>query len=87
MYNRYIPQPDGSYRKKVETEGFSEPEIPLPPIPEPLPIAPAKTSEVSPLSSLTNGDLMTLLSMLLIASEGDEHRTTALLTLVFYFLT
>lgn len=87
MYNRYVPQPDGSYRKQVEADSLAEPAIQisrqaelLPPLSTPAPVQ-------NTLSSLTNGDLMTLLSMLLIASEGDEHRTTALLTLVFYFLT
>lgn len=87
MYNRYVPQPDGSYRKQVEADSLAEPAIQIPRQAELLPPLPVQEANHSTLSSLTNGDLMTLLSMLLIASEGDEHRTTALLTLVFYFLT
>lgn len=87
MYNRYVPMPDGTYRKQTEAESLPQPPTVNPQPPEPLPSLSLSEPAKGALSSLTNGDLMTLLSMLLIASEGDEHRTTALLTLVFYFLT
>lgn len=95
MYNRYVPQPDGSHKKQSSSDipqigdihdNYLPPEMPLS-----IPIHSDKTEspDHKPVisSELTNGDLMTLLAMLLIASEGNENRTTALLTLVFYFLT
>ena len=89
MYNRSIPQPDGSFLKQQLTDHLPDS---APQREDPPPILPrmeAKNSsqkEPTLFSELSSGDLMALLTMLLIASEGGENRTMALLTLVFYFL-
>ena len=82
MYNRYVPLPDGSFKKQNIPEPVFQPEEK----PAPLPASPEKGRPDGILSDFSQGDLMTLLAMLLIASEGGENRTTALLTLAFYFL-
>lgn len=38
MYNRYIPQADGSYRRNTVQERRSPPPPPKPPEPEPCPV-------------------------------------------------
>ena len=50
MYNRYIPQPDGSYRRNRMQEIVQRPEKPAPPPPPPLP-PPSKEPALSPCSN------------------------------------
>lgn len=50
LYNRYIPQPDGSYRRNRMQEISQRPEKPVPPPPPPLP-SPPKEPTPSPCSS------------------------------------
>ena len=38
MYNRYIPQPDGTYRRNRIQETTKAPEKPMPPPPPPVPV-------------------------------------------------
>lgn len=48
MYNRYIPQPDGSYRRSRMPEPKPQGSAPRPPVPEPPPCAPEVHPEPSP---------------------------------------
>ena len=101
MYNRYIPQSDGSYqRNRVadQRQQNTRPKPPLrppcpPPQPEcPPPVPPSKTSTsaVSFLKQLLPkdfdaGDLLVVLLLLLIAGDCEEEKTNAFLTLALYF--
>ena len=40
MYNRYVPQPDGSYRRNRMQDPCPPPKPPAPPPPKPAPCAP-----------------------------------------------
>ena len=42
MYNRYIPQPDGTYQRKRVEEPRREPDLPAPPPPPDDPCPPPK---------------------------------------------
>ena len=92
MYNRYIPQSDGSYRRNTISEP-SKPQPtrqePCPPVPEP-PCRPHQPGH--PLIFLKNllprdfdtGDLIVLLLLLLMAGDCAEDQNTAILTLALY---
>ena len=96
MYNRYIPQPDGSYRRNpMQTP-------PPPPKPEPKPQTAELTREPElpkshPVSAgsflrqlipqgFDTGDLIVVLLLLLIAGDSQESRNHALLTIALYFI-
>ena len=93
MYNRYIPQTDGSYsRRRVPN---AQPPPP-PPVPQPAPEPEKPRQEIapqSPVSFLRNllpkefdtGDLMILLLLLLMAGDKEEEKHSALLTAALYF--
>lgn len=94
MYNRYIPQKDGSYRKnripEQQPESNQPPEHhPLPEIPCPPP--PSRRGESAggflrqllP-KDLDTGDLLIILMLLLMAGDCAEEQNTALLTLALY---
>ena len=98
MYNRYIPQSDGSYRKNRIPERSSPPE--RPPSPPCRPDADVPTLHPSPRpepGSVTDffrrllpkdfdtGDLLIVLLLLLMAADNAEEQNTALLTLALYF--
>lgn len=98
MYNRYIPQPDGSYRRSAA------PNPPDPPPPQPAPPGEPPRPEPPPSrpgpppnhgsvggflrnllpSHFDTGDLLIVLLLLLIAGDCQEDQNTALLTLVLY---
>ena len=93
MYNRYIPQNDGSFRRNR----MQDPVPPPPPKPQ---MPPSMEEELPPckqggsaLSFLRNllpkefdtGDLFVVLLLLLIAGDSQEEKNTALLTLALYF--
>ena len=92
MYNRYYPDADGSYKKESREEAPPKPEpdrlppeMPMNPLPE------HEEEENKGLLSflsrdLDMGDLITLFVLLTIAGDKPENRTSAILTLVFYFL-
>ena len=90
MYNRYIPQQDGSYRKNRMPE--QEPPKPDPPCPEPPPCPPPSRRGQSAggflrsllPKDLDTGDLAVVLLLLLIAGDCREEQNTALLTLALY---
>lgn len=50
MYNRYIPQPDGTYRRNRIQEVVNAPERPMPAPPPPVPI---REPEPAPCSNCT----------------------------------
>ena len=91
MYNRYIPQADGTYRKNSIPEQRSNNRPPQPPC------QPSKTSPPDPpypaagfLKNLLprdfdTADFMVVLLLLLMSGNCVEDRNTALLTLALYF--
>ena len=89
MYNRYIPQQDGSYRKNR----IPEQQNPTPPIPSPEPCPPPPSRcggsaegflrQLVP-KNLDTGDLLIIILLLLMAGDCQEDRNTALLTLALY---
>lgn len=100
MYNRYIPQQDGSHRRNRMQEPDSPPAPPkpqkqpdgrtIPEAPEKVPFKPPVHS--SPMGFLRQllpkdfdtGDLIVVLLLLLMAGDKPEDRNTALLTLALY---
>lgn len=101
MYNRYIPQPDGSYRRNAMQEPRQNPQRqapqrsapppPPPPPPAAYPKQPHQESIPGFLRQLIpqgfdTGDLIIVLLLLLIAGDSQESRSNALLTLALYFI-
>ncbi len=94
MYNRYIPQPDGSYhRDRIPDSGRSSPPHREPPPPE-KPGKPTNAQQEGSVlgflrgllpKNFDTGDLFVLLLLLLMAGDSEEDKNTALLTLAFYF--
>lgn len=97
MYNRYIPQQDGSHkRSRVEEQAQTAPlQNPLPP-PEPPRQQSIPEHRPPPAGNITGflrqllpkdfdtGDLIVVLLLLLMAGDKPEDRNTALLTLALY---
>ena len=98
MYNRYIPQQDGSHRRsRVEEEKRPSPP-PQRPLPPPEPPCPPPIPEHRPPAAgniggflrqllpkdFDTGDLIVVLLLLLMAGDKPEDRNTALLTLALY---
>lgn len=98
MYNRYIPQSDGTYRKNRMPE--RQPEQPSPPQPAPPPPCqephpephrPVQSGSVSGFlrrllpKDFDTGDLIIVLLLLLMAEHSEEDKNSALLTLALYF--
>lgn len=97
MYNRYVPQSDGSYRKNAVQERIppQPPACNVPPPPPPTPPPRPCTPKEEPVGgflrqllpkSFDTGDLMIVLLLLLMAGDSREGRTNALLTLALYFI-
>lgn len=98
MYNRYIPQPDGSYKRNPSQEPRHNPQRPVPPVnpnppPQPAPRPPQPRLEPIPgflrqliPAGFDTGDLIVVLLLLLIAGDSEESRSHALLTLALYFI-
>jgi len=93
MYNRYIPQSDGSYSRKSVQNPPSRP-IPPPDPPKPEPPPKPKPDPAPPITGFLRGllpkefdtgDLLIVLLMLLMAGEKEEEKSNALLTLALYF--
>ena len=88
MYNRYIPQQDGSYRKNRIPEQQHSP-APAPSVPAPTP--PSRTGssaegflrQLLP-KNLDTGDLLIIVLLLLMAGDCREDQNTTLLTLALY---
>lgn len=96
MYNRYIPQSDGSYsRKSIQTQKQPphkpepppvhqpKPDIPPPAPPKPSPV-PGFLRQLLP-KDFDTGDLLIVLLLLLMAGDCEEEKSNALLTLALYF--
>ena len=101
MYNRYIPQPDGSYRRNPIQEAKRPPQqapprpTPQPPMPPPPPSQPPASPSTESIpgflrqlipQGFDTGDLIIVLLLLLIAGDSNESRNHALLTLALYFI-
>ena len=95
MYNRYIPQPDGSYHRNRVSDRTPPPPAPVPP-PEPSIPLPEKKKPQGNMNitsffknllpkDLDTGDLIILLLLLLLANDCEQDRNHALLTLALYF--
>ncbi|MBQ8748603.1 MAG: hypothetical protein IJZ14_02210 [Oscillospiraceae bacterium] len=100
MYNRYIPQQDGTHRRsRVEEQAAAEqsPRRQPPPTPQASPQAspphvhlPPNTTNVGSFlrqllpKDFDTGDLIVVLLLLLMAGDKPEDRNTALLTLALY---
>ena len=96
MYNRYIPQPDGSFRRNLVQEQPQK--VRHQPQPSPAPTPPPQQSQPpyhEPIPSFLRqlipqgfdtGDLIIVLLLLLIAGDSKESRSNALLTLALYFI-
>jgi len=97
MYNRYIPQSDGSYRRNQVPEQKKtppqEPKCPVPPAPsrKPEPHREA-AAPYDPMRFLKNllpkdfdtSDLLIVLLLLLISGDSRENQNTSILTLALY---
>ena len=102
MYNRYIPQPDGSYRRNPTPEQRQQRQPQKPPSPPPVsqrptppPIPQRHPPQPEPIpgflrqlipQGFDTGDLIVVLLLLLIAGDSREQRSNALLTLALYFV-
>lgn len=99
MYNRYVPQSDGSFQRnrmpdKTPPSG-SPPPPPQQPAPPPPPASmPIIQSSGGPFGFLKQilpkgfdfGDLAILFLLLLMAGDNKENRDNALLTMALYFI-
>lgn len=96
MYNRYTPQPDGSYRRDhipekqapskpaSQTEHFEHREEAFHNPPKEGPVG-SFLRQLLP-KSFDTGDLFIVLLLLLMAGDSEEGRSNALLTLALYFI-
>lgn len=90
MYNRYIPQPDGSFQRSFVAEQAPAPPPPRPCPPESPPPKPHKPQSMSGFlrnllpAGFDTADLIVVLLLLLLAGDQEEDRSTAMLTLVLY---
>lgn len=92
MYNRYVPQPDGSHHrnrmpdnarpKKESPQAPNEPAIPCPP-PRESPVG-GFLRQLLP-KNFDTADLIIVLLLLLMAGDRPEEKNNALLTLALYF--
>ena len=100
VYNRYIPQSDGSYqRNRVQDQrqhGPSKQEKPPTKPSNPSPVSPPPVSHVNNSGAVSflkqllpkefdTGDLLIVLLLLLMAGDCEEEKNNALLTLALYF--
>ena len=95
LYNRYIPQQDGTFRRKQEPD-MARPNPPRPNLPPQEPPhnpphrEPPMTDNVSGFlkrlipRDFDTGDLIVVLLLLLMAGDKPEEKNTALLTLALY---
>ena len=89
MYNRYIPQSDGSYRRNRVTDQPAPQSSPAParlepPAPRPPGSVTGFLRKILP-SQFDTGDLLVVLLLLLMAEHCEEDQNTALLTIALYF--
>ena len=98
MYNRYVPQADGSYQRNRVQDTVPKKAPPAPPpknIPSPPPCDPPSPppksigignffKQLLP-QGIDTADLLIILLILLMAGDCEEDRNYALLTLALYF--
>ena len=98
MYNRYIPQPDGSFRRnRMPNPPQPPPPPPGPPQEPPRPQEAPCPAAAPPVHSdaggflrqlipkgLDTGDLLVIVLLLLMAGDCQEEKNSALLTLALY---
>lgn len=80
MYNRYVPQGDGSYRRSTAQD--PAPPVPSPPDPPVLGVG-SFFRQLLP-RGLDMEDLLIVLLLLLMSGEKGEDQNYALLTLALY---
>ena len=87
MYNRYIPAPDGTYKK----HSISDPPCPLTPPPEPPQFhKPSGNGNIGHFlgnllpAGLDTEDLIVVLLLLLISGDCKDGSNTALTTMLIY---
>ena len=92
MYNRYVPQPDGSFRRN-RIQGQEQQQKPQPLLHEPEdephlppthPISAGSFLKQLIPKGLDTGDLLIIVLLLLMAGECEEEKNSALLTLALY---
>ena len=99
MYNRYVPQSDGSFQRSRMPENAPPSGSPPPPPqqpaqPPPPPSMPVIQNSGGPFGFLKKilpkgfdfGDLAILFLLLLMAGDNKENRDNALLTMALYFI-
>lgn len=99
MYNRYVPQSDGSFqRNRIPDKSPPPPPVsPSPPSVQPCPPPPNMPitqdnggvfgflKQILP-KGFDFGDLAILFLLLLMAGDNKENRNNALLTMALYFI-
>ena len=89
MYNRYIPQQDGTYQKnRVPSKPTPPPPQPEPPCPSMIPPRHSNGAfdflkQLLP-TNLDTGDLLIVILLLLMAGDCEENKNNWLLTLALY---
>ena len=95
MYNRYVPQPDGSFRRNRMQESQRSPQSQTPsaqceephrpPRPKATPSAPLGSffRQLLP-ADFSAEDLLIVVLLMLMSGDSEEGRSSALLTLAFY---
>lgn len=102
VYNRYIPQSDGSFQRnrmqdqhqQTSSPPKARPDKPAPAPPPVTPPPPVPTRHIGIPDFLRHllpkefdtGDLLIVLLLLLMAGDCEEERHNALLTLTLYFI-
>ena len=93
MYNRYVPQSDGSYQRNHMKEPMQRPPVHQPPPPPPPTEPPPCPHRPEPVGGFLRqllpqhfdtADLIIVLLLLLLSGDSEEDRNTAMLTLALY---
>ena len=93
MYNRYVPQADGSFRRNRIGQPEAPAPSPQPPSVIPEPARPAASPPSISAGSflrqlipkgLDTGDLLIIVLLLLMAGDCEDEKNSALLTLALY---
>lgn len=95
MYNRYVPQADGSYRRNSMPDPGRQPPGPEPSPPPPAPPEPPHPGKGDLLGvgrflrqllprEFDTEDLLIVLLLLLMCGDGGDDRNSPLLTLALY---
>lgn len=101
MYNRYVPQSDGSFRRSQMQEqpsnrpgGSPNPQRPNPPSPAPMPPQPSPPPEqglggflagLLP-QSFDTEDIIIILLLLLLGGSGKDGHSSFLTLIIYLFL-